>query len=231
MKKIILLIALIFIVTGCTNTITYEFTNKGITSTIEMEFTKQEFEDYYSSTGGHSNQHFNAEESIDDLIEKGHTDLGVMALEKNSNFEYYNSIEYKKENGVYKYIYDYDFTYDNFKDNYYLNDCFEFFSTSEDDNYYHYRISGNFTCDNLDSFEIKVKADNRTINSNSEEIEDDIHTWNIEKEDNEITFSIAKEVGVSKSKTFSTIQIIGLFLLIILVVLSFVFYKFTKRNA
>ena len=75
-----------------------------------------------------------------------------------------------------------------------------------------------------------IKSDSKTINSNSSNIKDGKHIWEIKKEDNKISFSISKENKIEEKQLLSKTHIIGLVLIIILVGLAFVFYKLTKRN-
>ena len=228
MKKIIILLALIFLITGCSNTITYEFNDESIASNIILNFNLEEFKSFYSESGGHIASEVTTKEEYDDIIYDRYNSTGVIALLKDNVVTYYDSVNYKSDDNNYTFEYSYDYTYENFQDNYYINDCFEFYSYTEDDDYYHYKISGNYTCE-LKSLELRVKSKNKNISSNAQKIEENTHIWNIEETDNEISFSISK-VDISETTSYSKVRIIGMILLIILVLLSFVFYKMVRRN-
>ena len=229
MKKLLLIFIILFVVTGCTNNIIYEFEEDYIKSTIELGFSTEEFEEYNNLTGGHANEEFQNESTLEDFINKTYESSGVIATVEDNEVEYYESTEKEKKDNQYYYEYKYNYTYDNFEKNYYLNECFQHFIVTDDEKYIHYNISGDFTCENMDSFTLKVKAQDKEIVSNADNKNDGFHIWKIENENNDIVFSISK-AKKEETSIFGTVHIIGLVLLIILGVLGFLIYKFTNKS-
>ena len=229
MKKLLLIFIMLFIVTGCNNNVIYEFEKDSIKSTIELKFNQEEFKTYYKSTGGHADEEFKDTESVNDFINKLQQGTDLIAIVEDNKVEYYENTKKEQKDKEYLYEYQYNYTYDNFEKNYYLNDCFEHFITTEDNDYVHYKLSGDFTCENMDSFILKVKAKDKNIVSNADETKDDYHIWDIEKENNDITFSISK-AEKTKTSVFSTVHIIGLVLLAILGIIGLVLYKLINKD-
>lgn len=228
MKKILTLFLLLFLITGCSNVVTYEFSNETITSNVSINFNRNEFKTFYNDTGGHSATEVESESEYDNIIYNRYQSTGVIALLKDSDIAYYDSIDYQANNGEYTFKYRYEYTYENFQDSYYINDCFDFFTVYEDDNYYHYKISGDYTCE-LTSLKLEIQSEKKTISSNADEIKENVHIWNIKEKDNDISFLISKADYV-ENNSFSTIKIIGLTLVIILVIFSLIFYKAVKKK-
>lgn len=229
MKKFILLITLLFIITGCSNSIVYEFKEDEINSNIEISFTKEEFENYMKENSEHQEENSEIEESLEELIEQSYEELSFIAIEEDDKTSYYEPIESKQKNDEYIYKYGYNFNYDNFSDNYYLNNCFEYYNTTEDDDYYHYKLSGLFTCDTSNSFKLEIVAKDKYIISNADKKDNNSHIWNIKEDDNDITFSISKASKKEKNK-ISIIYILGFILILILIILACTLYKFTNKD-
>lgn len=230
MKKMITLFLLLFIITGCSSSVTYDFGEKDIKSNIDIEFHQEEFKDYINSNMVHTEESLKTEDTTEEFIISKYNETSIIALKKDDKYEYYEGNKYEKNGDKYKYSYKYDFDYENFIDNHYLNECFDFYFVSEDDNFYHYNISGKFTCGNDEKMQLIVKSDSKTINSNSSNVKDEKHVWDIKTEDNKISFSISKENKIEEKQIVTTTHIIGLVLIVILIGLAFVFHKLTKKN-
>lgn len=230
MKKILFSILAIFIITGCSNNVVYEFKDNEIYSTVEIEFNEAEFEDNYNKYSGEGDIFVNSDSTIK-MIESFYNSFSVVAFQDySSKMVYYTPVSLIQEDNKFIYNYDFKFNYDNFKENYYFKECFEYFTSYEDGEYYYYKLSGNLTCANMKNFKIKVKSNNRMINSNSDNIKDGVHIWNVENDGNDIFFAVSKEVGkINDNKNVvSTISIIGFVILVIFTVLSIVIYKKSK---
>ena len=229
MKKLLVLIGLLIIITGCSANVTYEFNEESIDSTIEFIFNQEEFKKYGNENTVHEEGRFDTEADTEKFIKDKYEETTLIAYQENGKFKYYTPTKYEKLDNQYRYLYKHSFNYDNFQNNYYLKDCFEHFLTIEDDNYYHYTIKGDYSCGNENDLKLNIIAKNKDVLSNADEVKDDKHIWNIKKENNDITFSLSKSEK-AKSSALSTIHIIGLVLLAILGIIGVVLYKLINKD-
>lgn len=215
MKKILfILISLVFL-TGCSNTFTYEFKENTISSTIELEFNDNEYTNYQKTFGIEYNKETtpNMHKLIDDTYKSA---SAIAYKDENGKYFYYNPINYERNSNNNKYTYSYDFNYETIKSNYYLNDCFDYFTATEDDKYYYYHINGAYTCGNENNLTFNIKANNRLADSNAVNRNKDVHSWDIRKNENDIYFIISKnELNNSKISKITTISFIIIALLAI----------------
>lgn len=232
MKKIFILLILLFLVTGCSNNIIFDFTEENIKSNIEINFNQEEFKTYINKNTVHTEERFSTKESTEEFIIEKYNEASPIALKIGDKYEYFQNEKYEILDDQYKYSFKYDYNYDNFKDNSLMKDCFEYFFIEEDDNFYHYNIKGSYTCSEAKNIKLIVKSETKNIRSNSTEIKDNQHSWNIEEDNNNIIFTVSKDnqEEKSKSKGIGTMQIVGIILIIILAGLSVLFAKLTKKN-
>lgn len=229
MKKVLFLLVLIILITGCSANVTYEFNDEGIDSTIEFLFNQEEFKKYVNENSVHEEGRFNTSSETEQFIRDKYQEITLIAYEENDQFKYYNQKNLEKENNKYKYTYNYSFSYDNFEKNYYLKDCFDHFIVVEDDDYYHYSIKGIYSCDNEKYLKLNIIAKDKDILSNADTKKDDQHIWNIKKENNDISFSISKGQK-EKNTVINSFHIIGFILITILGIFGFVLYKLINKS-
>lgn len=208
MKKIIVLFIVLIVLSGCTINVKYEFGEKEIKSTIVTKFTLDEYGDYVDLG---EEEDIKREDLYDDLIENK-KNIAIEAFEDN-DLEY-NEDYFKEENGSYISSYSYTYDYDNFDNSYILKHCFTSFEKTEDEEFYNYKISGDYLCD--DPISLSVTSKNGIDNSNSIDIKDDVHNWYIFEEDNEIVFSIRKYKEVIDNSS-SVVRIIGFIVLSLMI--------------
>lgn len=232
MKKIFILFILLFFVTGCSGKVIFDFTEENIKSNVEIVFNQEEFKNYINEGSVHSEGRFDTKESTEEFIVEKYKELSFIALKIGDKYEYFQNEKYEILDNQYKYSFKYDYNYDNFKDNSLMKDCFEYFFVEEDENFYHYNIKGSYTCSEAKNIKLIVKSENKNIRSNSTNIKDDQHSWNIEEDNNNIVFTVSKENKEenNKSRGIGTMQIVGIILIIILAGLSVLFAKLTKKN-
>ena len=214
MKKVknIFIILSILLLSACSNKINYYFDEWSIKSTIDSEYTLDEF---IESEYGHAeDEELSNEEKVSFLLDSK-KDITILAI-KDSKDEYKEDY-FKNENDKYLSSYSYEYDYSNFNNNYFMSNCFDQFDYNEDDDFYNIKLSGNYTCEV--PITISVKAKNGIEKSNSINIEDDTHNWEVYEEDNNIEFSIRKKKEEIKSIT-SPIRI-GTFVIIALMILAF----------
>lgn len=226
MKKILFILIGIFFLTGCSNTFTYEFKENTITSSIELEFNDNEYLNYQEKFGEEYSDEVTS--NIKSLIEGTYKNASAIAYSKDEKYFYYNATNYERNSNDNKFTYYYDFNYENFKLNYYLNDCFEHFTSTEDKNFYYYQISGAYTCKNENEFIFQIKENNRLAKSNSINIQNNIHAWKIRKNENDIYFVISK--NELKENKISKFTLIAFMIITLLTISTFLLYNKLNRD-
>lgn len=214
MKKKIIILLLPLLLTGCT--INYDLTiNKNsISERVTGSVEKEEYEIKDTDTSLNTfyvliNEDVNPVITEDDLYKKSITNTGA---------------------GI-----DYEYTY-NYKNNYdksrIINSCFENHLVSETDEYYKIELTGDFYCLYSDKIDINVTSNYEVIENNANEVNGNKYKWTISSSDNvNILLTVSKKVEYTepvKAKTFSTFQLIGLIIFIILTIITYFLYK--KKN-
>lgn len=223
MKKGLLGVFIILLLCGCSVNVNYNFKKDVIESTIDASFN---IEEYYDEVID--------EDDTDEDIEKSKLESNLLR-DKDSillnafknNSETYKEISFTKDNNYnYKGQYKYDYNYDNFINNYLFN-CFENFKYTEDENYYNIELSGKYSCNT--NVKIKVSAEFGIDNSNSIEVKDGVHTFDIYEDNNKIVFSVRKHRFDNVNTTY-TIRLIAFIVMCVMIIITFVSYKILKRN-
>lgn len=215
MKKIILFIALTLLLTGCSGKMTYEFTESKINSKATIKFNIEEYKKYQrANSDEYEDDKLFEGASADNLVKTTYDSSSIIATNKDNKMTYYTKSSFKKENNEYNLTYDYTFTYDDFKYNHQLKECFDTFTATSDDNYYYYNVKGKYKCGDESIYTLEVIAKNRIFKSNADKKDNDVHSWNIKKNDNDIYFVIAKneiaKQGFKKTYIFVFLTIIVL---------------------
>ncbi len=215
MKKILLLITFLFILTGCT--INYEIKinkddiNEMITGTVTKEESDIDPEEtslnlFYTLVNFEQSALFNADSFYDKKI-----------TEKDNYLEY---------NANYTYI-------NNFKDSNIINTCFEKHEINETDDFYDIHLSGNFYCLFSKKININVTSNMAVLENNADSVNKNTYSWVIDdSKDVDILLTASKNIEAFNAKeesVFSVYKIITFILLIILIIASLIIYK--KRNS
>ncbi len=215
MKKILLLITFLFILTGCT--INYELKinkddiNEMITGTVTKEESDIDPEEtslnlFYTLVNFEQSALFNADSFYDKKI-----------TEKDNYLEY---------NANYTYI-------NNFKDSNIINTCFEKHEINETDDFYDIHLSGNFYCLFSKKININITSNMAVLENNADSVNKNTYSWVIDdSKDVDILLTASKNIEAFNAKeesVFSVYKIITFILLIILIIASLIIYK--KRNS
>ena len=225
MKKYIIIILLLILLTGCTNEVNYNFKDKNIESTITSEFTLDEFKNYYINTNPEFTEDYSKNELKELLIEYKNN-LLIPAYNDDVNTRYTESSF--EEGDEYLIKYNYSFNYSNFETNYYFKNCFETFSYYEDDVNYYYQLTGKALCNYEDTL-FTVTSDKIVSDSNEDTLNNGKYTWILKEEDNNIKFAISKS-DFSITKLFNTIYIIVGVVLFTLIIITMVLFKLYKEK-
>lgn len=215
MKNKFLLLIPILLLTGCTINYNLEIDSSSITETITGTVTKEEIELKDKSTGVNIYRNYL------------YNDQKVF---KDKDNLYKRSIT--EEDDIVKYNYSYTYR-NNYKNSRIIDTCFDNSVVEETDEFYYISLTGNFNCLYSDKVTINVTSDYAVLENNADKVNDNTYTWVINKEDDvDISITVSKELKYeqeTKRKTISTFQIVGLVVLIILSLITYILYK--KKNS
>lgn len=188
MKKILLLICLVFIVTGCSHEYEINF-GKKIDEKIVLNYNTNLYE-LSSQIDGDSL-----------YVEKELVESDIPALVSSNGF-YDKKLEVmdNKTKVTLKYSYDYE----NFEKSYLIDHCFEKKTFVNDDEYYYVSLGGSFDCYSASGFTLKVKSEYEVINQNADKYDKGYYIWNIatENSDNRVEFQVSKTLLKNKDSVF-----------------------------
>ena len=217
MKKIVMLFSCMLLLTGCSTNLKYNF-DEYIESNVNTSFNLNEYKkvanDYYGNDFG--------DQSDDVLKQNIESSKNKVNAFINNNSTFYNTVSYSSNSNLYNASYKYTYTYLNFKDNYFLNQCFDNFIMSQDDAAYYFKISGDSKCNGAN---LIITANNRMINNNSTNVKNNEYTWNIKEKDNNIYFAISR-VAMNDS----SINVLYVVYFIIGLAIAFIAYIFKNKK-
>lgn len=214
-KKRIIILLLPLLLTGCTINYDLVINQNNIKETITGSVKESEYETKETDTGLNElyvliNEDVTPLINDDDLYKKNiiNTNTGI----------------------------DYEYTY-TYKNNYaysrVINTCFENHTITETETYYKINLSGNFYCLYSDKIDINVTSNYVVMENNADKVDGNVYKWTIDDPfDVNIALTVAKNVKYEepvKAKTFSTFQLIGLIVFIVLTIITYFLYK--KKNS
>lgn len=215
MKKKIILFLLPVLLTGCTINYDLIIDKNSLTETISGVANKEDYE-----------------------IKETDTDINlfytlinddVSSLTEGNDLYIKNIID--NGNGI-----NYDYTYNykrNFEKSRIINTCFENHYIDETDEYYYINLSGNFYCLYADKIDINVISNYEVIDNNAQSVNGNKYKWIIDKSDNvDISLTVSKTIEYKepvKARLFSTFQIIGFIVFVILTITTYILYK--RKNS
>lgn len=216
-KKNILLTLLLILMTGCTVNYDLKFNEK----TIEEKITIiPENETQKENTRYFENRDFYA------IIDAN------------------NELPYKKEkNKENNYEFKYEYNFDNFKNSRFTT-CYDAYTLTDENNIITFSTSKIFKCmiydyNEIDNLRINITTDYKVIDNNADEINGNVYTWNINKNNvsnKPIKFSYNKNKKRSMSfkefieKNITNFIILGATLLLFILISLSVFIKHKRVN-
>ena len=219
MKKILFIFLILFCLTGCDNSIEFDF-SEDIKAKVSLSFTLDEYKAHLD------------EPNLDDAEVKSRIE-SIMNFRNALTDPYSDLFEEKSfvNNGNnYNGVYEYTYSYSNFNDNSVLNNCFEYFGVQEDNNSLYIFAEGKSKCA---PFKLVVKADDRMLYSNENVKNGNLYIWNIQELNNDIYMVISK-TNTSKteveSSSFNVMNIIYLVIALIIGVVAFILKKKIKES-
>jgi len=214
MKKILLIFCIMFLLTGCSNSVNFDFKDN-IDMKINLSFTLNEYKAY----SNRNSNPFSDDEEARSSIEAIRNDSEAFI---NGNNVLLNEKSFINNGNNYLAVYEYTYSYSTFSKNSILNSCFDFFGVEEDNDNVYVSLSGNSVCA---PFKLSIKADNRMINNNSNNIQNNEYIWNIKEKDNNVYFAISKTP--MNDMTINSLYIVYF---ILGLVIAFIAYIIKKRN-
>lgn len=156
--------------------------------------------------------------------------LDDSSLITDSNEKYTKDITDTTDGKKFSFNYIYEGNYDKSK---VINTCFENHTINETDDYYYIKLSGKFACLYSDKININVTSSYEVLDNNAQKVDGNKYTWVIDNPDNvDITLTVSKTVEYktpTRAKTFSTFQLIGLIIFVLLTIITYFLYK--KKNS
>ena len=215
MKRIIVVLISLLLLTGCTIDYNLVIDKDSIKETITGTASKEEYEVREEDSGlnlfyTYINDDINPLISGDGLYTKDINEID-------------NGINYK-----------YDFIYkNNYDKSKIINSCFENSNVKETDTYYSIELSGEFYCLYSDKININVISNYAVLENNAKEVNGNKYSWVIDDSSNvNIFLNISKEIKYeepSKTKFISTFQLVGLIIFVVLTGITYILYR--KKNS
>ena len=212
MKKKIILILSLLVLSGCTVNYDLDYTEDGMIETITGTVTKEEMklnnEDsglniYYALVNNPQKIFIDS----DELYEKN-------IIENKKDYEY--SVSNKYNNNLDKSTI--------------VNSCFKEFNIEDMDEYYRVHLGGKLYCLYANKINVKVTSDTAVISSNADKVRGNTYTWVLDNENDSIDIAFSKNIKYVEptSKSSGTFKIVCFVILIVLSIITYFLYK--KKN-
>lgn len=219
MKKKVLMLLSIVLLSGCTAEYNLEFKDDVFYEVIEGTVNNDEIEEEVEGRTDVNPIYYNLYIEDNPLI--------------SSSEEVYNKQIIDIENGKkFNFSYAYDGNFDKAK---VINYCFEENIFEEDDEFYYINLSGKFGCLYSDELKINVTSDKAVLENNADSIKNNTYSWTINEDnvdDVNIMMAISKSIS-SKDNEYkveiSTFKIVAFVILIVLSIITYFLYR--KKNS
>lgn len=218
MKKIVFIFLMLFCLTGCANSVEFDF-NEDIKAKVSLSFTLDEYKARLAEPNLKDEE---VRSRIESIIEfrNAFTDPYSELFEEKS---------FATNGKNYKGVYEYTYTYTNFSDNSVLNNCFENFGVQEDKEKIYIFAEGKSKCA---PFKLIVKAEDRMVSSNENSKDGNLYIWNIKELNNDVYMviskaTLSKPIIVSEKSSF--LGVMDLVCLIIAVIIGVVVFVLNKK--
>lgn len=217
MKKYIILILSVFILSGCSSQYNLKITSDGIEENIYMEIDKSMID----------NQVISSEVEPDDQITPFLTEDTSPFF--NSTSKKYNKVVTEDENMYYVKM-DYKFSSDNYKNSLALNTCFQNHEYVNHKDYYEIKLSGSFYCLYGDSTEIIVDTPNVVKEHNAENQSGNKYTWNITSSNSDNVNISIKVLKKTKMASYITTALLVILAAVIVIGILIIANKLSNRE-
>lgn len=212
--KKILIIFMLFFITGCSTDYSLKISNNKFKENIDIIIPS-------SAIPKLSQEQIDEEIELDDQVTpfiEGKTSALTTydKFYKKKTFEYDNYFNVQM---------DYSYDEEEFKNASSINLCFEYSELDFSDNYY-INLQGKFYCLYSDSIDIKIETKNKVYYNNADEIQGNTYIWHIDESNLDyVDIKIDIDKGVSKE-----MLVIILFAIALLIGVVIIGYKFYTKN-
>ena len=213
MKKIILLVIFVLLLSGCDLSYEIDFGNNSINEHVHAEMDGN----IYEIASGLDGDGFYLEK---ELVE------GKVPSLKGYKDYYSRRIKLVDDTSVIDLNYEYD--YDNYGNSYVLSRCFENSYVKNTDDYLYVSLGGNFKCFQDEDIRVKVSSVYDVVKHNADEVTDKYYIWDIKMSDdeNDIELYLSKDIKEEKEKAASSFRIV---LIVIFAILGLVIFVINKK--
>lgn len=217
MKKTIILLITLILLTGCSATYDIKFTKENIIDSINI---------YENSSL--------TNKATDNDIQQFQEKLGNWER----GYEYYKRELYTTDK-ITGYNYSYNFEYNEYDAMSQLRKCYKNFNFTYDDNQIKLTTSKEFLCTtyykDVSNITITINSDYKITNSNADSKSNNTHTWNINKNNYankpiELTINKKENYEQEEKSNISIYQILILIIFFLLIVILIIRKKDTKRR-
>lgn len=218
MKKILFsTICLIFLLTGCNSQYNLEINNGTFKETIVSDI-------YPDSKKSLSVEGIEEDDQITPFLE-----MDQYPFSNDNNIVYSKTIEmiddYQRVTLKYKY------NENEFENSKAINNCFENYRYFHDDKYI-IELSGTFYCLYTDSLDINIKTDYKVLENNADDVNNNIYTWHINRENlDDVSLRIVLDKSSMSHVNDLLIFIIIIFIILIFVISYIMFRKIKQKNS
>ena len=214
MKKVLFIILIMFLMTGCTVDYELKFNSNRIVETIDGKVKKDIANDPANGTSVNMYYDFIYNDNIalvdsDDKYKKSISEEGDY-INFNLEYTYKNNLDKSRL----------------------IRNCFENYDIKETKDYLYVKLSGAFGCLYDDEVTVNVKTDYAVMENNADKVKDNKYTWILTSEDNEsielfVSKNIISNTDVEAKPNY--FRIIGFIVLIVLSGITYFLYK--KKNS
>ena len=213
MKKIIFLLLICLLLTGCTVNYNLDINDNNFKETL---------------TGNVLNAELNNNDNTDINMFSYLITGDQPAFYKNDNI-FFNKTTNNTANGI-DFDYNYTFNEYNFNNSRIINECFDNHVYEYKDNTYYLVVSGKFRCNYSKTTNINITTDYNVTSNNAQTIKNNTYTWTID-ENNKDNIYFFITIDKTNKSTFdfqwNTFKTIGL---IIIILLSGICIYFLKKD-
>lgn len=228
LKKIIYLIILLFLITGCTSDYELKITPNNIEETVNFTLKDNDYDKAIL---------INRIFTISDIYYDDETEMGkhVINLLRTEQFQptYLAEDFYTKKVEKNKINMSYTYKDDSYEGSNIFNFCFGDTYYDSTDEYYVLNGYNSFKCLLKDKMQFTITTDYRVINSNADKVIGNKYIWNFNRDNNmdhDLYIQISKNYKRKKLNIFPIIIIITIILLIIIYKIFIKDRKYFQKN-
>jgi hypothetical protein len=221
-KKVLLLIASLFLLTGCTNVYNITINDNTISEEIISVIPDT---DIIPRTQQEIADGIEADDQITPFIKENQN-----PFIDNDKIKYKKTVSKSGNNTIVRLSYDYDI--DSFKHSRVYNECFEKSVVKRENGYLRLGFVGEFYCLRGDSITINIKTNRKVLNDTADDVENNVYKWTINDSNQDkvnIQMILDDKVDTGSSNGYTLILVVVL-IIFIGIELYFIFHKKERKK-